>query len=133
MNNKRLIIILASVVLVGAYGVSIAPNLRHHSEWKRTVKALQGLSRDRVGTAVQAFSRDRKANGSPLTATVPLGELVSGGYLRADEVAALSGTQTTVSLPADETNPPLVLIRVQFPDGCVIAELADGSIQGLPK
>jgi len=133
MQTKRVIIILASVVLVGAYAFSIAPNLRHRSEWKRTVRALGNLSRERVRAAVQAFTRDRKASGKPLPAAVPFGELVSGGYLRADEVAAFDGTQTTVSLDVDESRPALIWVRVQFPDGCSFAELADGSIQGLPK
>jgi len=133
MKRKHLIIISVCTLLVGAYAISIAPNFRHRSEWNRTVKTLQGLSRERVQTAVQGFTRDRKASGKPHPTAVALQDLVSGGYLRAEEVAALNGTQTTVTLDVDESTPQMIWIRVQFPDGCSFAELADGSIEGLPK
>ena len=133
MKRKHLIIVSVCIVLVGAYAISVAPNFRHRSEWNRTVKTLQSLSRERVQAAVQGFARDRKAGGKPLPAAVALQDLVSGGYLRADEVSGLNGAQATVTLDADESAPSMIWIRVQFPDGCSFAELADGSIQALPK
>jgi type II secretory pathway component PulM len=133
MKTKHVVIILVCVVLVGAYAISIAPNFRHRSEWNQTVKTLRSLSPERVRAAVQGFARDRKASGKPLPATVGVQDLVSSGYLRADEVTGLSGAQTTVALDVDESTPQMIWIRVQFPDGCSFAEMADGSIQGLPK
>jgi hypothetical protein len=129
MKTKRLIIILTSAVLVAAYVISIVPNFRRHAEWNRAVNALGSLSLDRVVTAVQAFARDRKAGGSPLPAVVPIGELVTGGYLRADEAAAFSGAEATVSLAAaDETASAMELIRMRFPDGFVTVQSTDGSV-----
>lgn len=133
MRKKHFIIILACFALIGAYALSIAPNFRHRSEWNRTVKALQSLSRERVQAAVEGFTRDRKARGIQLPATVTLQDLVSGAYLRAGEVAGLSGTQTTVAVDVNESTPAMIWIRVRFPDGCSFAEMADGSIQGLPR
>ncbi len=133
MKSKRVIIITVLTVLIGAYAISIAPNFRHRSEWKRTVAALRNLPRERLNSAVENFTRDQKALGRPLPPTVAFGELVSGGYLRKEETAALNGTITTVALGTDEAHPRMVVIRVQFPDGCTFAELADGSIQGLAK
>jgi hypothetical protein len=133
MKTRSLIVIVASTVLIGAYAISIAPNFRHRSEWKRTVRGLRNLPRERLDTAVQGFIRDQKAMGKPLPAAVPLTNLVSGGYLRAEATVDLEGTLTTVALDADESSPQMILVRVQFPDGCTFAELADGSIQRLPK
>ncbi len=133
MNRKHLIIVLAGIVLIGAYAISIAPNFRHRSEWNRTVKTLQSLSRERVRAAVEGFTRDRKASGMQLPAAVALQDLVSGGYLRADEVSGLNGTQTAIAVDVDESTPAMIWIRVQFPDGCTFAEMEDGSIQGLPR
>lgn len=128
-QNKRLIIVGVLAALVGAYIVSIIPNFRHRAERKRTVAALQSLPHDRLDTAVQSFKRDRK----PTDSTVPLRELVSRGYLRAEDIRGLEDRDVTVSLSADETSPQTVLIRVHSTDGFDIVLMADGSVQGLPK
>ena len=129
MQNKRLIILGVLAALVLAYIVSIIPNFRHRAEWKRTVAALQSLPYDRMNAAVQAFKRDRKTTAS----TVPLRDLVSGGYLREDEILGLEERDATVSLSADETNPQTVWIRVRANDGFDIVVLGDGSIQKVAR
>ena len=129
VKNKRLIIPGVLALLVIAYIISIVPNFRRQAERKRTVAALQKLSYDRVETAVQAFARDRKSNDSD----VPLRDLVSAGYLRAEDIRGLEDGDVTVSLTASETNPSAVLIRVRTSDGSDMVLLADGSIQGLPR
>lgn len=129
MKNKRFIIVGVLVALVVAYIVSIISNFRHRAEWERTVAALQHLPHDRMDTAVQAFKRDRKATES----TVTLRELVSGGYLRAEDIRGLEEQDVTVSLSADETNPQRVWIRVRASDGSDIVALTDGSIQRMAK
>jgi hypothetical protein len=131
-KNKRPIILGALAVLVIAYIISIIPNLRHRSEWKQTVKALQSLSRDRIVTAVQSFARDRKAKNSVVPTAVPLRELVSGGYLGAEDIRGLEGRDVTVSLNVDETTPSAIWIRVRAADHD-IALLADGSVLQLPR
>jgi hypothetical protein len=129
MKKKRLIIYGVLAALVVAYIVCIIPNFRHRAEWERTVSALQGLSHERVERAVQTFARDRKTTGR----AVPLRELVSGGYLRAEDIRGLEGRDVTVSLSADETTPQLVWIRVLASDGSDIVVLADGSIQKVAR
>lgn len=129
MKNQRIIISGVLATLVVAFIVSIIPNLRHRTEWERTVTALKSLPHDRLGTAVQSFKRDRK----PTDSTVPLRELVSGGYLRAADIRGLEERDVTVSLSADETSPQMVLISVRASDDSEIALLADGSIQKMAR
>jgi hypothetical protein len=129
VKKKRLIILGVLAALVAAYIVSIIPNFRHRAERRRVVAALQSVPHDRLNTAVQSFKRDRK----PTDSTVPLRELVSGGYLRAEDIRGLEDRDVTVSLSADETMPQMILIRVHSTDGFDIALMADGSVQGLPK
>jgi type II secretory pathway component PulM len=133
MKTKRLVIFGVLAVLVVAYIISIIPNFRRQAEWKHTVAALQGLSRDRVETAIQAFTRDRKASGSVVPATVPLRELVAAGYLRTNDIRGLEGRDATVSLSAVETTPQMIWIRVRWTDRSDIALMADGSVQGLRR
>ena len=90
-----------------------------------TVSALQSLSHERVKKAVQAFARDRKS----AVRAVPLRELLSGGYLRAEDIRGLEDRDVMVSLTSDETRPLMVWIRVRASDGSDIELLADGSIQ----
>jgi hypothetical protein len=129
MKKKRLIILGVLAALIVAYIISIVPNFRHRAEWKRTVAALRSLPHDRLTAAIQAFVRDRKTTDT----TAPLRELVSGGYLRADEVGGLADRDVSVSLVADETTPQTVWIRVRASDGSDIVLLADGSIQKVAR
>ncbi len=132
-KTKRLVIFGVLALLGVAYIICIIPNFRRQAERERTVAALQGLSRDRLGTAVETFARDRKASGGVVPATVPLQELVSVGYLRTNDIRGLEGRDATVSLSSVETDPQTVLIRVRASDGSTIALMADGSVQGLLK
>lgn len=125
MKTKHLIILGVLAVLVAAYTISIIPNFRHRAEWKRTVAALQALSHERIQGAAQAFARDRKISDG----LVSLRELVSGGYLRPEDLRGLEEKDVTVSLTADETTPSAVWIRVRASNGSDIVVMADGSIQ----
>ena len=125
VKKKRLIISAVLTVLVAAYVISVISKWRHRVEWNRTVVALQNLPFERLETAIQAFKRDRK----PTDTTVPLRELVSDGYLRAEDVRELTNRNILVSLTANETDPQATLIRVRSTDGPDIVLLADGSFQ----
>jgi len=129
MKTKGLIIVGVLTALAIGYVVSTIPNFRHRTEWKRTVAALQSLSHERVETAAQAFARDGKTTDS----AVPLRELVSGGYLRAEDIRGLEDRDATVSLSTNETMPQMVWIRVRASDGSDIVLLADGSIQKMAR
>lgn len=133
MKTKHLIILGILAVLVIAYIIAIVPNFRRHAERKKTVTALQSLSWDRVETAVQAFTRDRKASVSAQPAAVPLRDLLSGGYLRAEDIRGLEDRDVTVSISADETTPQMIWIRVRPTVGNDICLMADGSVQALPR
>ena len=125
LKTKHLIILGVLAVLVAAYTISIIPNFRHRAEWKRTVAALQALSHERIQGAAQAFARDRKISDG----LVSLWELVSGGYLRPEDLRGREEKDVTVSLTADETTPSAVWVRVRASNGSDIVVMADGSIQ----
>ena len=128
MKNKRRIILGVLAVLIVAYIIPGIPNYQRMSERKKTVAALQGLSRERLDTAVQAFARERKAGGGIVPATVSLHELVSAGYLHTNDIRGLENRDAIVSLSADMTNPLMIRIRVHWDDRLDIVLVADGSV-----
>ena len=130
MKTKRLVIFGVVAALGIVYVVSIVPTFRHRSEWKKTVRALQNLSRERADEAIEGFVRDQKAKGRPVPGTVSLGELVAGGSLRAADAAPFNGLNVTFAIRGDETHPGQILARVPLRTGGVVVQLADGSIQG---
>ena len=72
MKSKRAVILGVLAVMLVAYGMSITiiPSVRRQAEWRQAFSALHGLSRDRVLTAVEAFTRARKASGGVVPAIV---------------------------------------------------------------
>jgi hypothetical protein len=128
MKKKRIIIFAALAVLVIGYIVSIIPNFRHRWEWIQTVRALRGLPRERVDSAVEAFVRAQKEKGQTVSDTVSLRELVASGYLRVDESAPFGGMDVTFGVGVDVTFPQQIVARVPLRSGSVAVELADGSI-----
>jgi len=126
MKTRRLLAYIASAIAV-AIIVCVAVT----TYWQ----GKQPMFKDapKLISAMQAFTRDLTARGQSLPAAVSLRELVSGGYIAANDVRAFDGMDVTISLTADETRPQEILIRVRMPDGSMTAVLADGSVQGLPR
>jgi hypothetical protein len=133
VKTKRQIIIVCLAVLIAAYVIGMVPIIRSRLEYDKTVKALQSLSPDRVYTAVQSFTRDRKATNGVVQASASLQELVSGGYLSAEDIRGLQGRDVSVSLTTDESNPSAILIRVHLASGRDAVLMHDGSIMLLPR
>jgi len=132
VKKKRYIIVGCLVVLIGAYIVVMVPSIHFRSEWDRTVEALRSLPRERVEGAVQAFIHTRKTSAT-LPASVSFAELVAGGYLRTNEVAAFGGKQAEVFFDADESHPQDIWIRVHLTDTRDAVEFNDGSIALEPR
>jgi hypothetical protein len=133
-KSMRLVALGAVGILVISYMISVVgPNVRERSELLRLSKALQSLSRDRVEKAIQAFAKDRPATNGVATRAVHLEELVSGGYLRADEAKPFGGARVTLFSGADDTNPQLVLAVALSSGGRRVALLSDGSVQQLSE
>ena len=126
MKTRRLLALAGSLV-----AVAIVACVALTSYWQRQQPVLKDASK--LVAAVQGFSRDRTAAGQTLPASVSLRELIGGGYVAASDVQAFDGMEVTISLVADETRPQEILIRVRLPDGSVIAAMADGSAQQLPR
>jgi hypothetical protein len=95
--------------------------------------ALQAVSRSRIATAVQAFSRDQKLHGVGPTNSVSLKELLSGGYVQASDVRGLEGRDVRVSLAPEKATALSVWIAVREPDGSELGVLGDGSMAVVPK
>ena len=133
MKRKRIIIFGALAVLAVAYILSIIPNFRHRSEWNQAVRALRGFPRERVYSAVEAFVRAQELQGRSVSNTVPLRELVAGGFLRSEEAARFSGVDLAFSVVVDETRPQQIVARVPLRSGSVAVQLADGSIQQVTR
>jgi hypothetical protein len=133
MKTKPLIIFGVLAALVVGYIISIIPNIRARSDDQKIVSALQSLPRDQFISAVQKFVHDHHADGAVFRGSILLNDLISGGYLRMQDVAGLQGRDVSVSLPRDDTKPQELWIRVRAGDGSVIGLLGDGSIQKLAK
>jgi len=133
VKTKHRVVILASAVLVATYVIfCIVPTLRHRAEWDRTVSALRGLPRDRVDAAVQAFVSSRKAGSNTVPATATFDDLVSGGYLQTNEVAAFGSKKVVVWLGVDDSTPAAFFIRVHLSNNRDAVEMRDGSIMMEP-
>jgi len=133
MKAKRSVILGALGLLAVATAIFVVCTSRPPVAPTSTWAALQGLSRPRIATAVQAFSRDRKSGAGDLTNTVSLKELLSGGYVQPADVRGLEGKNVTVSLAVGKATPSMVWISVRETDGSQIGLLGDGSIAVLPK
>ena len=94
--------------------------------WERQQKPFQNAPR--LISALRAFSREQVAGGRPLPPEVSVWDLLRGGYLTTNEVAAFEGMDLTFSTQADDTHPQTVLARARTPDGQFICLLADGSV-----
>ena len=137
MSRKTKILIVACLAICVLIAVAIPGFIRSRSTSSAQAcinnlrqidigVALIDLERDRLRSATQAFISDRKARGTSVPATVTFSELTSGGYLSNSEVAAFSNVVVTVSLPADQTSPTAIWIRVRFTDGFEMAQTSDG-------
>lgn len=99
--------------------------------WKRPVPMLKDASK--LISAVRAYSMDKVKKGQAVPDTMPLSELVKGGFITAEDVRTFDGMDVTFYLTIDATNPQEVLIRVKLPDGEQMVVLVDGSVKQLPK
>jgi hypothetical protein len=120
-----LLVITVLILLICTSRPPVAPP----STWA----ALQALSRSRIATAVAAFSRDRKLHEVGPTNSVPLKELLTGGYVQAAEVRGLEGKDVRVSLAPEKATASMVWISVREPDGSELGVLGDGSMAVAPK
>jgi hypothetical protein len=122
MKPQRLLIFIAAAI---ALAVVVAAAFTTY--WQRKQPVFKNAPK--LVSAMQAFSQDLARKGQPLPTTVSLRELVSRGYLRADDVRAFEGMEVTIWLRVDETEPEGVVMSATLPDGTVNAALADGSVQ----
>jgi hypothetical protein len=122
MKVRRLVVIAcAGIALVAAVVLVVS------AYWERRQTPFQNAPK--LISALQAFSRDQAAGGRRLPPEVSLQDLLRGGYLTTNDVAAFEGMDVTFSTEADDTYPQMVLACARTPDGQYICLLADGSVQ----
>ena len=134
MRTKHLALSLAAAVAVGAGMVSIPPVHRHWAEVKWTRHQLHGLPCQRMIEALRAFTQDHRAGGSGSALhIVSIGDLVSGDYLKSDEVGSLTDEQVVFFLDPLEDRPQFMWIRAKLSDGSLVAEVRCDTFEGLRK
>jgi len=125
MKIRRLILIVGSLVAVAVFASWLLV-----SHWQRSEQTFKILPK--LAVAEQHYVRDQVSRGNSLPASVTLRDLVSGGYVSADEVRSLDGADVTFYPAVTDATPQAILVRVRMPDGIQIAAFADGSIAQLP-
>jgi Flp pilus assembly protein CpaB len=126
MKIRRLILIAGLLVAVAALASWLLV-----SHWQRSEQTFKILPK--LAAAERSYVRDRVSHGQPLPASVTLQDLVSGGYISADEVRSLGGAEVTFYPEVTDAYPQSFVVRVRMPDGVEMAALADGSVQQLPR
>ncbi len=126
MKTRRLLVLIGSIILLA---IVLCLAITTYWQWKQPVFN----DAPKLVSAMQAYVRDLATRGQPLPDTVSLRELVSGGYVAAQDLRAFDGLDVTLSLTVDEAHPQEILIRVRLPDGSVITSMMDGSVQSLRK
>ena len=120
MNLRRILFLAGAgfaLVVVVVFAVSFY--------WEHKQTPFQNAPK--LITALQAFSRDQIAGTRQLPLEVSLQDLLRGGYLTTNDVAAFEGMDVTFSTQAEDTNPQMILARARTPDGQFICLLADGA------
>ncbi len=125
--DKRRAVIFVVLVLALAIGVWWG----FMSHWRQEPAPFQDAPK--LVRAVQAYARDRTANGLPVLPRITLQDLVDTGYLKPSEVKAFDGMEVTISLSKDEIQSKQVLMRVRLKDGTVTALMMDGTVQTVPQ
>ena len=87
------------------------------------------MNGERLANAVARYTRDLHSRGEVLPPTITLDTLVGKGYLTAEDTKPLQGVKLIFHTDAVDTNPQMVLVEAQMPDGQMQAVLADGSVQ----
>ena len=123
MKAKQVLIFAAIIIVAGIIGCAFFALLK-------PPKASH-LDAKQVTAAIQAYSDDIKARNGTMPPSISLQALMAGGFLKHEDVSALDGWNVTVFLNVDKTQPQLVLMSAQSPDGHQIALRVDGSIQSV--
>ena len=120
MKVRRIMLVVwagIALVVVVALGVS--------AYWDRKQTPFQNAPK--LVSALQAFSRDQALSGRQLPGEVSLQDLLRGGYLTTNDVAAFEGMDVTFSTQGADTHPPMILARAQTADGQFICLFAEGA------
>jgi len=127
--GARRILALAGTALVVVVAVLVALS----AYWERKQPVFTNASK--LMAALQAFSHDKATNGPQLHGEISLQELVAGGYLTTNDVAAFDGMDVTFFAGASDASPPLIpaVARQRADDRQVTCLLSDGSVAGFSR
>src|SRR5437867_3159146 len=99
MQTNRFLLFAAPIIIAAMVGCYLFVDLKSRAGH---------LEPRKITAAIQAYSREMKAQNQSFRPTVSLQELVTKGYLKHGEVSAFDGWIVTVSLTEDESNPQSV-------------------------
>jgi hypothetical protein len=121
------------VIVVGSIALTIAVCVAVPAAWlRRSVEDFRQLSL--VVSTVPAILRDLEARGQRLPSAVPLRDLISQGYVAAEDVPAFDGIAITLEFTANEAYPQEPSVRVLAGREVVaITYWADGRICSYPR
>jgi hypothetical protein len=125
MKIQRLMLIAGLLVAVAALASWLLVSHWEHSE--QTFRILPKLA-----VAEQSYVHDHVSRGQPLPASLTLRDLVSSGYISADEIRSLGEADVTFYPTVTGADPAAILVRMRLPDGGQIAAFTDGSVAQLP-
>jgi hypothetical protein len=117
--------ILSAVVMVGVLAGTI---LGCRSQKPKQFEDFPALL-----SALQTFSKDHTKRAQPLPATVSLGELVRGGYISSNAVAAFDPMEVRIWLGVTENQPQAIMMCARLPDGDMNVVFADASVHMLSR
>jgi hypothetical protein len=117
LASAAIVVVLAAVLALSAY-------------WEHKQPVFTNASK--LMAALQAFSKDRVTHGLQLPREISLQDLVAGGYLTTNDVAAFDGMDVTFFGQSSDGSPPPVLAvaRPRTDHKQVTCLLSDGSVAG---
>ena len=128
MTYIRTIIIAGLGLGAAIYFKPAIVKLNAQTEQSAVVGVLTQLSNNQLAAAVKAHNEDELSHLLPVIPEIPLQSLISGGYLRVDDVGILRNMNVTLATSVQTANPRDVFVRVHLHNGSEIQELADGTL-----
>jgi hypothetical protein len=125
-TNWKALFVVAGLAL--GLGTGLGYFLRSSAPMSST-SDLREINAVALLSAARAHTQDLQSRDLPVPELIPMEDLILGGWLKEEDVAALANARVWIASNPDETRPQQVLVRVQLSPTEEIVALADGSVQ----
>ena len=126
MNGRRLVILLACGAALAAL-ITLATS----AFWEHQKPLFQ--NGPKLVAALHRFCNDQMLHGRAVPLEISLHELVSNGYVTADDVTAFGGMEVSFFTRYDESRPQCILASVPAGRDDFTCLLVDGSVTQLSR